>query len=271
MELVDKDDDLPLRLLDLAQHRFQSLLKFTAILCPGKHRPEIKTDQPLVSQCLRHIARDYPLGQPLDDRRLSDSRLTNQNRIVLRSPGENLDRPPDLIITPDHRIELTLACQLRQIPRILRERLIALLCVLRRDASAGAHSRNHLQQNLATDRVLPHYPARLALPVLDNPEQQMLRRDILILKPVRLLLCTLKDLSQTRPIIPLRRSAHLRKLSKRRLRLTKNYIGVRPGLAQHWSCNPLRLLEQCDQQMLGLDILVTPRLGHSHRRLDRFL
>src|SRR5690606_32877986 len=46
---------------------------------------------------------------------LSDARLAEENRVVLRAPAQNLDRSLDFVLTADHRIEFLLAGQLREV------------------------------------------------------------------------------------------------------------------------------------------------------------
>src|SRR6266436_4906867 len=64
------------------------------------------------------------LGQPLDDRGLADARLADQHRVVLGAPRKHLDHPPDLLVPPDHRVELPRRGQLRQITAILLQSLV---------------------------------------------------------------------------------------------------------------------------------------------------
>ena len=87
MKLVDEQDDLALRVLDLLQDRLEALLELAPELGPGDQRAQVERDDPLVLQRLRHIAADDPLGEPLGDRGLADARLADQDRVVLRSGG----------------------------------------------------------------------------------------------------------------------------------------------------------------------------------------
>ena len=53
-------------------------------------------------QRLGHIVVDDALREALDDGGLADARLANEARVVLRPPRQDLDRPPDLVVPPDH-------------------------------------------------------------------------------------------------------------------------------------------------------------------------
>jgi hypothetical protein len=56
--------------------------------------------------------------QTFRDRGLADARFADQNRIVLRPAGKNLNGAADLVIPPNHRVKLAFARILGQIPGI---------------------------------------------------------------------------------------------------------------------------------------------------------
>ena len=89
-------------------------------------------------QALGHVAGDDPLGQPLGDRGLADAGLADQHRVVLRPAREDLDHAADLVVAPDHRVELALRGSVGQIAAVLLERLELLLGVLVGDAVRAA-------------------------------------------------------------------------------------------------------------------------------------
>src|SRR5579883_2085248 len=115
MQLVDEDDDLASSLLDLFQDRLQALLELAAILRAGDHRPEVEGKDALALQPLGHIPPDDTPGQPFDDRRLAHAGLTDQDGIILDPSGENLNNSADLLITPDHRVQLACLSQTREV------------------------------------------------------------------------------------------------------------------------------------------------------------
>ena len=123
-----------LGVLDFLEHRLQPLLELAAELGAGDQRAHVERDDPLVLQPLRHVAADDPLGQPLDDRRLADARLADQDRVVLGPAREDLDDAPDLLVAADHRVELALPGQLGQVAAVLLERLVRRLRVRARHA-----------------------------------------------------------------------------------------------------------------------------------------
>src|SRR3954464_11146624 len=107
MQLVDEKDDLAPGGLDLLEDRLQALLELATELRAGDDRAEVERHDALVLQPLGHLAADDPLGEPLPDGRLAPAGLTDQHGVVLRPPAEALDRPPDLLVAPDARIELS--------------------------------------------------------------------------------------------------------------------------------------------------------------------
>ena len=124
VQLVDEEDDLPFGLGDLLEDRLQPLLELAAILRAGDQRAHVEREDLLVLQPFGHVAADDPLREPFDDRRLADAGLADQHRVVLRAARQHLDHAADFLVAADHRIELALARQLRQIAAVAGERLV---------------------------------------------------------------------------------------------------------------------------------------------------
>ena len=111
-------------------------------------------------------------ARPFDDRRLADAGIADQHGVVLRAPREDLDHATDLLVAPDHRVELALLRGLRQVAAELLERLVGLLGVLRGDAAPAAHLLDLREQLVARDDV--------------EREQQVLGRDVVVVHALRL-------------------------------------------------------------------------------------
>ena len=125
VQLIDEEDDLAV-LLHLIEHILDALLEFTAVLGAGHHAAQIQRQDAAVQQVLRHIGRSDALGQTFGDGGLADTGLTDQNRVVLGAAGEDLDDTGNLLVTADHRIQLSLAGSLRQVAGILLQCLFLL-------------------------------------------------------------------------------------------------------------------------------------------------
>ena len=127
VHLVDEEDDLALRRLDLVEHGLQPLLELAAIFRAGDQRAHVERKQPLVLQALRHVALDDAVREPLDDGRLADARLADQHGIVLGAARQHLDGAADLLVAADHRIELALGRGFGEVARVALQRVISLL------------------------------------------------------------------------------------------------------------------------------------------------
>ena len=124
VHLVDKQDDLALSAAHLIEHALQALLKLAAIFGTRNQRAHIQRHQPAMLEAVGHIAIGDPQRQPLGNRRLADARLTDQRRVVLGAPRQNLDGPADFLVTANHRVQLAIARRLRQIAGVFLHRLI---------------------------------------------------------------------------------------------------------------------------------------------------
>src|SRR5204862_2388554 len=100
-ELVEEQDDLPALLVELLEHGLQALLALAAVLRAGEQRADVERDDLAVAQRLRDVAGNDPLGEALDDRRLADAGLADEDGVVLRAPAEDLDDAADLLVAAD--------------------------------------------------------------------------------------------------------------------------------------------------------------------------
>ena len=144
---------------DLLEHRLEPLLELAAELGAGDQGPHVERDHLAVLEALGDVARDDPLRQPLDDRRLADARLADQDGVVLRPPAEHLDDPADLGVAADDRVHLALPGQLDEVAAVLLERLVLVLGVLVGHPLAAADLLERLE-----DVLLGHAERRRAAP-----------------------------------------------------------------------------------------------------------
>ena len=125
--------------------RLQAVLELAAVLGAGDQRAHVQRDHAAVAQRLGNVAGDDPLGEALDDRRLADAGLADQHRVVLGAPAEHLDDAADLLVAPDHRVELALLGDLGEVAAEALERLVLLLGARVGDAVGAAHLGERLQ------------------------------------------------------------------------------------------------------------------------------
>ena len=123
MDLVDEEDDVAFGLRHLLDHRFQALLKLALVFGTRHECAHIEGVELLVLQVLGHVATHDTLGQSFDDSRLARTRLTNEDRVVLRTAGEDLQDAAYLFVTADHWVEFSCPRPLHEVGGILGEGL----------------------------------------------------------------------------------------------------------------------------------------------------
>src|SRR4029453_6852647 len=94
VELVDEQDDVAAG-LDLLEDLFYALPEVTAVAGSGDERAQVERVDVLALERLRHLAADDRLRQALDDCRLADAGLADQDRVVLGPPREDLHHTLD--------------------------------------------------------------------------------------------------------------------------------------------------------------------------------
>src|SRR5207247_6271231 len=105
VELVDEEDRV-VRVAELLDDLLEPLLELAAVLRAGDERPDVEGQDALVQQGLGHVAVDDPVSEAFGDRRLANSRLTDQRRVVLLAAGQDLDGALDLLLSAAGRIRL---------------------------------------------------------------------------------------------------------------------------------------------------------------------
>ena len=247
VQLVDEHDDLALGVGDLLQHRLQAVLKLPSVLRAGDHRTEVERDELAVAQALGHVAVHDPLGKALDDRGLPDARLADQHGIVLGAPAQHLDHAPDLVVAPDHRVELALLRGLCQVAAEALQRLQLVLGVLVGHVVRAADLLERLQQLLLGRPCGAQRVAGIAGVTRDR-EQQVLGGDVLVAQLAHLVLRGAKHLDElARAARGLGRgalAAQLRQRVEGGAQGLANGRRVNAELAQHRDDDPFGLLEQ---------------------------
>ncbi len=96
-------------------------------------------------------------GDALSDGGLADAGLADQYRVVLDAAGEHLDRLLDLLVPPDHRLQLAVPGHRRQVlPELVERGGLALLGGAGTAAGPGVLSS---LQRLRRDPALGQHPA----------------------------------------------------------------------------------------------------------------
>ena len=270
VHLVDEQNDAAVRGGDLVQHGLQPLLEFAAIFGAGDQRAEIEREQLLVLQALRHVAVDDAQRETLDNRGLADAGLADQHRIVLGAAREHLDGAADFLVAADHRIELAVACGLREIARIFLQRVIG---VLGRRTIRGAPLAQRLDGGIEILRRhagLAENLAGLAVLLQRKREQQALDGHETIAGFLAGLFGCGENAGGRRRQINLAGAGarHLRDLAERCLDRLQGLAGIAAGAIDQARRQPFRVVEQDLEQMVGGELLMAlaqgQRLGGFH-------
>ena len=84
VEFVDEENDAPVALFHLGEHRFQTLFKFASIFRPGHECTHIEREDRLVLEPLGYVTTENALRETLDNRRLADAGFADEHGIVFR-------------------------------------------------------------------------------------------------------------------------------------------------------------------------------------------
>ena len=241
VQLVDEEDDLAGRVLDLREDGLEPLLELTPVLRPGEERADVERPHALALQPLGNVARDDALGEALGDRRLSHAGLADQNRVVLRPARQHLHDAADLLVAADDRVELARLRERGQIPPVLLERLVRALRILRRDLLPAADARERLQERVARDHV--------------EGEQEMLDRYELVSERAHLVERGVEHAAETRRGLRLAAARHRRKLAQARLRFGTQVSGAIPGAIDERARK--LLIEEPDREVIRRELRVS--------------
>ncbi len=131
VDLVNEHDGAGIG-LELLDHLLEALLKIAAIPRARKQRPHVEREHGRTLEHVGNLAVHDASREPLRNGRLSDARISHEQRIVLLPTAEDLDRAIDLGLAADQRINLALARFLVEIDAIGLERIALLLAVIAR-------------------------------------------------------------------------------------------------------------------------------------------
>mmetsp|Transcript_46722 Transcript_46722/g.111229 ORF Transcript_46722/g.111229 Transcript_46722/m.111229 type:complete len:626 (-) Transcript_46722:791-2668(-) len=189
VDLVDEEDDLPLRLRHLLEDALKPLLKLSLVLGSGNQRSHVEVEDAAAAEHGRHVPRDDALREALDNRGLAGARLADEDGVVLGAAREHAHAPADLLVAPDHRVEPSVHGFLDKIDSVLQEQLLVqLLCpvaVLVEDVAARADRLHRvLHRNGGRAGALEGVGDYL---VLADPHQELVGRDELLVRCLRLL------------------------------------------------------------------------------------
>ena len=272
VQLVHEEDDLALGVGDLLQDRLQALLELAAVLGARQQRADVEGDDLAVSEALGDVAGDDPLREALDDRGLADAGLADQHRVVLGAAGEDLDHAADLVVAADDRVELAVLGGLREVAAELLQRLVLVLGVLVGHAVRAADGLDRLEHGLVGRAAAVEDLRHLAGLGGGQREQDVLGRDVLVVELAGLALGEAQDVHQLAAgggLLGAR--GDRRELVEQLLGLRADRAGAGAELAQDGTDDAVGLIDQRDEQVLGLGLGVVAGGRHRDGGLQRLL
>ena len=271
MHLVDEEDDLALRRFDLRQHRLQALLELAAIFGAGDERAHVEREHLLVFQALRHVALDDAMGEPLDDRGLADAGLADQDGVVLGAARQDLDRAPDLLVAADHRVELAFCCRLGEVAGVALQRIVGLLGAGAIGGAALAQIVDGGVEALRGHAGIGEDARGVGLLAHRKRLEHALDRDEAVAGLGRHLLGLVEHAGECGRHMRLgrARARHFGELGERGFGPLQRQLGVAAGARDQPRREPLIVVEQHFQEMLGRDLRVALADRKRLRRLEK--
>ena len=114
VDLVDEQNDIPV-LRQLGENRLHSLLELSTVFRTCHDRSNIQRNDTFVKQHAGNFLLHDPQCQSLGNSRFTDTRITDQHRIVLLPAAQYLSQPFDLPVTSHDRIERSFFCSFRDV------------------------------------------------------------------------------------------------------------------------------------------------------------
>ena len=180
MQFINKQDNLAFAVLHILQNCLQTFLKLTTVFGACYQCPHIQGKNLLILQSFRHISADNTLCQSFNYCCLTDTRFTDQHRIILGLPRQNPYYVTDLCISSNDRIHLLLTCLLYQFLAVLAQGIVGSFRIIGSHTLIASYRRQCLQKTFTGNAVLTEQffdcPARM----MDHRQKQMLNGDIFV-------------------------------------------------------------------------------------------
>ena len=183
MELIDENHGVGI-IDQLFHDGLQTLFELTAVFRARDDERQIQHQDALLREKRRDFSVNDPLRQPFHDSGLSNARVSDENRIVLRSAAQDLDHSVDFRIASDQRVQNPVHGGLRQVARKLAEQRR----FLGFNQRLTVHNR---ARQLFTDRVQPKAALvknfrRDTLFFPQNSKKEVLGADVAVIQTLRL-------------------------------------------------------------------------------------
>ena len=217
-------------------------------------------------------------GEPFHDGRLSHAGFAQQHGVVLRTAAEDLHRAFDLFFAADHRVQLALPGQLRQVAAEAiqrgRFRLAGALAFAGRTAGQSAlplgtfgpfHAVAQQIQHLLADlfqfqaEIHQHLGGHAFL-LAQQTEENVLRAHVVVVEIPRLFHRILDDFLGPRGLRQLAHGDHVGTTLHKLFDFEPDLAEIDVEILQHVRRDAAALLDQTQQDVFGADILMVKPL-----------
>ena len=269
VDLIDEEDDAAFCLRHLVDDALQALLKLTLILRTCHQRTHIEGIELFVLQVLWHVATYDTTCQTFHDGGLTSTWLTNQDRVVLRMTGEDLQQTTDLIVTPDHRVELTLTRHINKVLGVLLQTLVVVVSRLRLYLLSLAQCLDGLQHLLLRTTGILHDTGCGGVHAEQGEQDRFYAHKLIahllgcLLRTHEYIVTIVREIGLT--------ALHLRQMLDLLLCEHLDLLAVHPEFLEDEVRYVLRLLQYTFQYVYRFDDLLTVQLCGVHRLLYSLL
>jgi hypothetical protein len=286
VDLVDEQDRLR-PLLHRSDERLESRLEVAAVTRPREQRPHVDGEDLRPLEHLGHAPLVDAEREPLGDGGLADPGLPDEHRVVLGPPRQHVDRPLDLRVAPDERVDLSPRGALGQVRRERGQRVGDRLLVVLEHGGAAIRIRlrlfvarrelrdpvRHVPQHVETRDPLPAEQGDgVRVGLLEDRRDEIARLHLLLLRAFRLADRPLKHAVKREGLLRLARvllGALLDVLLEEALELPLEPCDARTGVAKN--LGSALVVKQRVEQVLDREVRVPLRHRLAKGRLQRQL
>ena len=218
--------------------------------------------------------------QALSDGSLTNTRLTDQNGVVLGAATKDLDDAIDFVMTPHHRVELRFGGELGEVVAELVERwgfggsLCTAATATGGDFSGFTEHADHLGAHLGqVDAKVLQHSGSYTFALTDQTEQQVLCADVVVTELTGLFQRQLQDALGAGCEGDLN-SDKAGSTADDFLNFNPGILEVDPHGLEHLGGNPRSLANQAEEDLFGTNEVVTKSAGlflGQHDHLDGLL
>mmetsp|Transcript_9636 Transcript_9636/g.12553 ORF Transcript_9636/g.12553 Transcript_9636/m.12553 type:complete len:245 (-) Transcript_9636:801-1535(-) len=125
MHFVNEQNDFSITLLNFLQNSLETFFEFTTHTSTSHKCTKVESNQTAWwFEGIGDIPSNHTLCNTFRNRCLADTRISNEDRIILGSTRQDLNSPTNFVVSPNDRIELSLFGTFRKINAIFKQGVI---------------------------------------------------------------------------------------------------------------------------------------------------